>query len=196
MQQGNASEKGRFASKTRVWRLGHGHGTSGRGGGAALRSGWVLQLASGGDSRWDWRLPGTPPAGKAMVGAEDPSAQIGMPVEVTKVRVGLFTSNIGLRIYDTRPRRTRQRAKYSRWTRRARTFPSSISPPATSRREEVDLHRGQPHPSRECRRQGADHAPQDALRRRGWRDSGDHHDRRAGHDPAGRPPGVLAAAQS
>lgn len=38
-------------------------------------------------------------AGKSMV-ARKVSAQIGMPVEVTRVRVGLFTSNIGLRIFD------------------------------------------------------------------------------------------------
>ena len=38
-------------------------------------------------------------AGKAMV-ARKISAQIGMPVEVTQVRVGLFTSTIGLRVFD------------------------------------------------------------------------------------------------
>jgi hypothetical protein len=38
-------------------------------------------------------------AGKSMV-AHKISAQIGMPVEVTQVRVGLFTSTIGLRVFD------------------------------------------------------------------------------------------------
>src|SRR5262245_38259865 len=39
------------------------------------------------------------PAGKAMV-ARKVSDQIGMPVEVTTVRVGLLTSNIGMRVFD------------------------------------------------------------------------------------------------
>jgi uncharacterized protein involved in outer membrane biogenesis len=38
-------------------------------------------------------------AGRAMV-ARQISASIGMPVEVTQVRVGLFTSSIGLRVFD------------------------------------------------------------------------------------------------
>src|SRR6266545_1294991 len=39
------------------------------------------------------------PAGKSMV-ARKITAQIGMPVEVTRVRVGMFTSSIGLRVFD------------------------------------------------------------------------------------------------
>lgn len=39
------------------------------------------------------------PAGKAMVSRQI-GAQIGMPVEVTQVQLGLFTSSIGMRVFD------------------------------------------------------------------------------------------------
>ncbi|HJZ53926.1 MAG TPA: hypothetical protein VKE74_03160, partial [Gemmataceae bacterium] len=39
------------------------------------------------------------PAGRAMV-ARMISERIGMPVEVTAVRVGLITSSIGMRVFD------------------------------------------------------------------------------------------------
>src|SRR5687767_9825203 len=39
------------------------------------------------------------PGGKAMV-ARQIAKQIGMPVEVTAVRIGLVTSSIGMRVFD------------------------------------------------------------------------------------------------